>query len=71
VFGQYILNQDWYIMEVKSQNHHYQDMLLRADKAFLVEEREKNMLQEAMCADLHSYWCNEAIHKDREERLRR
>ena len=47
-------------MELKAQNHHYQDMLLRADEAFLVEEREKNMLWEAMCADLHSYWCCEA-----------
>ena len=58
-------------MELKAQNHHYQDMLLRADEAFLVEEREKNMLWEAMCADLHSYRCSEAIHKDREERLQR
>jgi hypothetical protein len=34
------------------------------------EEREKNMLREAMCVDLHSYRCSEVIHKDRGERLR-
>ena len=37
----------------------------------MVEEREKNMLWEAMCVDLHSYRCSEAIHKDHEERLQR
>ena len=56
-------------MEVKAHNGCYQDMVLRANEAFLVEEQEKNMLWEAMCADLHSYRYNEAIHKDREERI--
>jgi len=58
-------------MEVKEENRRYQDMLLRDDEAFLVEEWEKNMLWEAMCANLHSYRCSEAIHKDHEERLQR
>lgn len=58
-------------MEEKAQNHRYQDMLLQANEALLFQELEKNMLREAMCADLYSYRCSEAIHKDHDERLRR
>ena len=42
VIGQYVLHQDRYIMELETQNCRYRDMLFRVDKAFLVEEQEKN-----------------------------
>jgi hypothetical protein len=41
VSEQYILCQDRYIMEVESQNHHYRDMLFRANEAFLEEEKKE------------------------------
>jgi hypothetical protein len=35
-------------MEVEWQNCHYQDMLFQADKAFLEEEKKKEVLKETI-----------------------
>jgi hypothetical protein len=39
-YGQYILYQDRYIMEVEMQNRRYRDMLFQADDTFLEEEKK-------------------------------
>ena len=58
-----------YIMEVKSQNHHYRDMLFRTDEAFLEEEKNE-VLKETIRVERQGYDHMEAYYKAHEGKLR-
>jgi hypothetical protein len=57
-------------MEVESQNRRYRDMLFRVDKAFLEEEKKKEVLKETICVEHQDYYYRDTLHKECEEKLK-
>ena len=52
------------------QNHHYRDMLFRANEAFLEEEKKKEVLKETIRVEHQGYDHMEAYYKVREGKLK-
>jgi predicted RNase H-like nuclease (RuvC/YqgF family) len=57
-------------MEVEWQNRRYQDMLFRANEAFLEEEKKKEVLKETIRVECYDYYYRETLHREEVSELR-